>query len=96
MAKGYWIGHITVTDAEAYSEYTRLDTPVIESFGGRFIVRGGQSQVLEGEAKDRHVVIEFPDYATAVACYHSADYKRCAQIRQDSALSDIIIVEGHE
>ena len=94
MPKGYIIGHITVTDPEAYAEYVRRDTPILESYGGRFLVRGGRSEAPEGPMKDRHVVIEFPDYETARACYHSDAYQEVARIRKANALSDIVIVEG--
>ena len=96
MPKGYWIGHVTVRDAEAYKEYVRLDTPVIERFGGRFLVRGGRSEAPEGALHERHVVIEFPDYETALACYESEDYQKAAAIRRATSESAIIIVEGHE
>ncbi len=96
MPKGYWIGHITVTDAEAYKEYVALDTPVIERFGGRFLVRGGQSIAPEGAFHERHVVVEFPDYETARACYESEEYQKAAEIRRATSSSAIVIVEGHE
>jgi uncharacterized protein (DUF1330 family) len=96
MPKGYIIGHITVRDPEHYKDYIRLDTPIIQGFGGRFIVRGGQSEVVEGQTHQRHVVIEFPDYASAKACYDSPAYQKVADIRRASAESVILLVEGHE
>lgn len=95
MPKGYIIGHITVRDPEPYKEYIRLDTPIIAGHGGRFIVRGGQSEVVEGETFQRHVVIEFPDYAAARACYHDPAYQKVAEIRRAHADSVILLVEGH-
>ncbi|KAA9008040.1 DUF1330 domain-containing protein [Histidinibacterium aquaticum] len=94
MPKGYWIGHITVTDAEAYKEYVERDTPVIEGFGGRFLIRGGSSETPEGTTQERHVVIEFPDYETAVRAYESSEYQEIAEIRRRNAESTIILVEG--
>lgn len=94
MPKGYIIGHITVTDPEAYKEYVERDTPILEGHGGRFIVRGGQSEVPEGATKDRHVVVEFPSFDAAKAAYHDAAYQEVANIRRATALSDIILVEG--
>jgi uncharacterized protein (DUF1330 family) len=96
MAKGYWIAHITVRDAEAYKEYVARDTPIIEGFGGRFIVRGGDSVVPEGETFERHVVIEFPSYAAARAAYDSPEYQEVAAIRQRTADSVVVVVEGAE
>ena len=94
MPKGYIIAHITVTDPEAYPEYVRLDTPILERLGGQFVVRGGTSEVVEGSANDRHVVVEFPDYAAALAAYHDPEYQKVAEIRRRSADSVIIVVEG--
>ena len=94
MPKGYWIAHVTVTNPDEYAEYVRLDTPVVERFGGRFIVRGGRSETPESPQKDRHVVVEFPDYETALACYNSDDYQTAAKIRMAHSDSDIMIVEG--
>ena len=51
MPKGYWIAHVTVTNPDEYSEYVRLDTPVVERFGGKFIVRGGRSEIPETDRK---------------------------------------------
>ncbi|MEO1680207.1 MAG: DUF1330 domain-containing protein [Pseudomonadota bacterium] len=94
MPKGYWIVHVTVRDPEAYADYVQRDTPIIEGYGGRFIVRGPAAETPEDPQKDRHVVIEFPDLATASACYHSDGYQEVMQIRRAHSDSDIVIVEG--
>ncbi len=94
MPKGYIIGHITVNDPDAYQEYIRRDTPMIEAHGGRPIVRGGTSEVPEGEAFDRHVIFEFPDYESAKALYYSEEYQEVAAIRRANATSMIVLVEG--
>ena len=94
MPKGYWIGHITVRDPEAYKEYVERDTPIIEGFGGRFIIRGGQAEVMEGDSLERHVVIEFPSYEAARTAYASPEYQEVAEIRRRTADSTIIVVEG--
>lgn len=94
MKKGYIIAHISVRDPDAYKEYVERDTPILEGLGGRFIVRGGRSELVEGEAHDRHVVIEFPSYDAALAAYNNADYQEVAEIRRRSADSTILVVEG--
>lgn len=94
MPKGYIIGHITVTDPEAYKEYVERDTPILKNLGGEFVVRGGQSEVPEGETFERHVVIEFPSYAAALAAYNDPEYQEVAEIRRKNAKSTIIVVEG--
>lgn len=94
MPKGYIIGQITVTDPEAYKEYIVRDTPILEGLGGRFIVRGGQAQVMEGTALNRHVVIEFDSYEQALAAYNDPEYQNVAEIRRRTADSVIVVVEG--
>lgn len=94
MAKGYWIGHVTVTDPETYKTYVANNNTIIPKFGGRFIVRGGQAEVPEGELPGRHVVIEFPSYQAALDCYHSADYTANRKVRENASTGAIAIVEG--
>ncbi|MDA7425843.1 DUF1330 domain-containing protein [Thalassococcus lentus] len=94
MPKGYIIGHITVNDPEAYKEYIERDTPILERLGGTFVVRGGASETVEGQAENRHVVIEFPDYEAAKRAYHDPEYQEVAAIRHRTATSTIILVEG--
>ncbi|MGI9394137.1 MAG: DUF1330 domain-containing protein [Boseongicola sp.] len=96
MAKGYIIAHVTVRDPEAYKEYVEKDTPILLALGGKFIVRGGQAEVPEGETLDRHVVIEFPSYEAAKGAYNGPEYQRVADIRRRTADSIIIVVEGVE
>ena len=96
MAKGYIIGHITVTDPEGYPEYVQKDTPILQSHGAKFVVRGGQSETPEGTSQDRHVVIEFDSYAAAKAAYNDPEYQAVAEIRRRCADSTIILVEGVE
>jgi uncharacterized protein (DUF1330 family) len=96
MPKGYIIGHITVRDPEAYKEYVERDTPILEGLGGRFIVRGGQSEIMEGETYARHVVIEFPSYQDAMTAYNDPDYQEVVEIRKRTADSTILVVEGVE
>lgn len=94
MPKGYIIGHITVNDPEAYKEYVEKDTPILQGLGGQFIVRGGQNEVMEGATEDRHVVIEFPSYEQALAAYNDPEYQEVMKIRQRTATSTILVVEG--
>ncbi|MEI4261489.1 DUF1330 domain-containing protein [Roseovarius sp. D0-M9] len=94
MPKGYLIGHITVKDPGAYAEYVARDTPIFERHGGRFVVRGGACETLEGSTLERHVVIEFPSYVAATAAYNDPEYQAVADIRRRTADSVIILVEG--
>ena len=94
MPEAYVVAHITVTDPERYREHVRRDTPIVERFGGRFVVRAGASETVEGGVEDRRAVIEFPDMETARAYYRSDEHQEIARIRQATAESDIVIVEG--
>ena len=96
MAKGYWVVRVTVQDEEHYPEYLQAGAPVYEKYGARFVVRGGRCQGMEGETRARNVVVEFPDYETAVAAYESEEYQRAKAIRQRCAEADFLIVEGYD
>jgi len=96
MAKGYWIAHVTVTDPSRYPEYQAANAAAFKKYGARFIVRGGESQVVEGSFKQRHVVIEFDSYEQALACYRSPEYAAALKIRKDIADGDLVIVKGPE
>jgi uncharacterized protein (DUF1330 family) len=96
MAKAYWIGRVDVNNDEAYKAYAAANPAIFKKFGGRFVVRGGKFESPEGLSRSRNVVIEFPDYATAVACYRSPEYQANMKIRQANAMTDMIIVEGYD
>jgi uncharacterized protein (DUF1330 family) len=84
-----------VRDAEALVEYRRGNTDSVARHGGRFVVRGGEAALLEGEWPTlRIVVIEFPDAAAARGWYESDDYRPLKALRQDASDTNIILVEG--
>ncbi|MEP1768587.1 MAG: DUF1330 domain-containing protein [Sulfitobacter sp.] len=93
--KGYWIGNMDVRDAAVYEKYRAANAKPFADFGARFLVRGGLQQVPEGQANARTVVIEFPSYAQAVACYESAAYQAAKDIRMTVSDGSLIIVEGY-
>jgi orotidine-5'-phosphate decarboxylase len=94
--KGYWIAHVDVADAEAYKAYVTANAVAFSKFGGRFLVRAGEFFPAEGALRARHVVIEFKDYATARACFESAEYSRAMALRAGVSISDLVIVEGYD
>ena len=94
MAKGYWIGHITVKDPEAYELYKSANSVPFEKYGGRFIVRGGRFKCLAGQARERHVVIEFDSFDAALACYNSPEYREAQKYQASASENDIIVIEG--
>lgn len=96
MKKAYWIAHVDVKDADAYSAYVRANAEPFSNYGARFIVRGGTQFQMEGSCRARTVVIEFPDLASAEACYHSPQYQAAKSLREPVSLADLVIVDGYE
>jgi uncharacterized protein (DUF1330 family) len=94
--KGYWIGHVDITDREGYKEYMVADMVPFGKFGGRFLVRGGAREVTEGKVRGRTVVLEFPSYEAALACYRSPDYQAAKKLRDGRSQADLVIAEGYD
>jgi len=89
----YLIADETIEDAKTFDEYKRAVLPLIEKFGGRFLSRGGEAEVLEagrGWRPDRMVIIEFPTMDALKDWYHCADYAPVRDIRFRSAKSTLI------
>src|SRR6516225_7953042 len=94
--KGYWLVQVDVPDAEAYKPYLAANQAPFGEFGARYLVRGGKCEVMEGKARSRIVVLEFPSYDAALACYHSPGYRAAKEIRAGKAEADVVIVEGYD
>ncbi|UWQ22765.1 DUF1330 domain-containing protein [Jannaschia sp. W003] len=96
MPKGYWIAHGRVDDPAAYERYRAANAAPLTAHGGRFLVRGGAREDVEGAAKPRTVVIEFPSYEAALACYRSDAYQQAVDLRRGISETDLVICEGWE
>jgi uncharacterized protein (DUF1330 family) len=94
--KGYWIAHVDVSDPEAYKAYVAANAVAFRKYGAKFIVRGGAFEAPEGKSRSRNVVLEFKDYATALACYRSPEYAKAIALREGNAVADIIVIEGYD
>lgn len=95
MPKAYVIVDIDVTDPDAYDKYKAAAAPAVVEFGGTYIVRGGATEVLEGDrVPKRTVILEFPDAAAARGWYHSPEYTAARKLRADAATGSLILVEG--
>jgi uncharacterized protein (DUF1330 family) len=82
-------------DADALRRYREGSGALLQRFGGRFLVRGGPIDTLEGDAgADRIAVMEFPDAASARAWYDSPEYQELAALRQSACDADFVLVEG--
>ena len=94
--KGYWIGHADVTDPEGYKPYIAANKAPFGKFGARYLVAGGRFEVMEGQQRARTVVLEFPSYEAALACYRSDDYQAAAVLRKGKAEVDLVVIEGFD
>ena len=90
----YWIARVTVTDPDAYARYAERVPAAIGPFSGRMLARGGRSTTLEGTDRERTVIIEFPSFDRAVACYNSTAYQEAMDLQKGAAIRDLCIVEG--
>jgi uncharacterized protein (DUF1330 family) len=96
VAKGYWIARVDVTDPDTYRAYVAANGRAFEKYGARFLVRGGAFEAPEGTARARNVVIEFPSYAAALACFHSPEYAPALALRRAASIAEILIIEGYD
>lgn len=91
----YVVVEVEVTDPATYEEYKKLTPASLASYGGRFIVRGGAWETLEGDWKpNRTVVLEFPSAEQAKAWWNSPGYAKAKAIRQRAANTKMIVLEG--
>ena len=93
--KGYVIAELTVTDPQAYKQYAAAVPPIIAKFGGKYLVRGGQTVGVEGDPPGgRIVVIEFDSLAAAKSFEESHEYQEIAQVRHQAANGRVFLAEG--
>lgn len=93
----YMILDIEVTDPVGFERYKRLAPPALGIYGGRYLVRGGRTETLEGDwVPKRLVILEFPDVAHAKQWLESPEYRQARDLRRQSAATDIVVIEGTE
>ena len=91
----YVIVEVTIHDQKQYEEYKKLTPASITAYGGRFVIRGGKTESLEGDWNpERIVVLEFPTVERAKEWYYSNEYDAAKKIRHATATSRMILVEG--
>ena len=92
---GFAIFNIDIKRPKEYKEYVEKVKPIAERYGGEYIVRGGESTIVEGSwAYPRTVVIKFPSYEKALEWYNSEEYKPIKKIRLDNSVANGIIIKG--
>ena len=94
MPKAYWIAQVTVSNPDQYKHYAESASVAFKKYAAQILARGGRSSQMEGDGRPRNVVIEFPSYDDAVACYNSPEYQSAKVKRKGAGEADIVIVEG--
>ena len=93
----YLIVRAKVTDMEQYQKYMKLTPAILEKYGGRFIIRGGEKVILEGaEVTERMVMIKFDSVDAARRMYESDEYQAAIKVRQGAAEASFVVMEGLE
>ncbi|WP_372786662.1 DUF1330 domain-containing protein [Phenylobacterium sp.] len=92
----YVVNEIWVKDAERFQTYSVQVPPTLAPFGGRYVVRSGATEVIEGEAPGRIVILEFPDRAAALAWRSSPAYQAILPTRDATSTSRVYMVEGYQ
>jgi uncharacterized protein (DUF1330 family) len=91
----YVVVDIDVTDPVGYEEYKKLAAPTVAAYGGRYVVRGGAVEALEGDwVPKRFVILEFASAAQAKEWYASQEYHAAKKVRHRTATTNMIVVEG--
>ena len=93
--KGYWVAsYKKIDNAKNLKDYSIKVTPIIKSFGGTPLVRGGEYQCLEGENFSRTVIWEFPSYESALDCLNSKEYQEGWKLAIDTTERNLQIIKG--
>tara|TARA_B100001142_G_scaffold295931_1_gene317254 strand:+ start:3338 stop:3625 length:288 start_codon:yes stop_codon:yes gene_type:complete len=93
--KAYWVCiYEKINNTEMLKAYAAKAKPAVEKFSGKFIVRGGRNRTNDGIDSPRTVVVEFPDYNTALECYDSEEYQEAHNILEGHVIRHHQIVEG--
>jgi uncharacterized protein (DUF1330 family) len=89
------IANVTIVDPVRYEDYKRMVPATLVPFGGRFVIRGGNPEVLEGDWRpSRLVLLEFPSVERARAWWNSPEYAEARALRQATSKGTLIILEG--
>tara|TARA_Y100001935_G_C17145722_1_gene427870 strand:- start:446 stop:733 length:288 start_codon:yes stop_codon:yes gene_type:complete len=94
MSKAYWVVRANIFDQEEYSKYIQKASNVVETFNGKFLVRGGKQQEYESLGYERTVVVQFNSYGDAIKSYNSPEYQEALKHVKKSAVRLFSIVEG--
>ncbi len=93
--KGYWVSLYTIIEnQENLIKYAETVTPIIKSYGGIPLVRGGKYKVYEGDNFSRTVIWEFPSYEKAIECHNSKEYQSGWDLAKETTVRHMQVIEG--
>ncbi|MCB4361936.1 DUF1330 domain-containing protein [Quatrionicoccus australiensis] len=94
--KGYIVAEVKVHDANAMARYRLMSQAAVEQYGGRFLVRGGAAEILEGKwtPPQRMIVVEFDTVEQAKRFYDSAEYQAARKVRENAAEMNMLVIAG--
>jgi len=96
MKKGYVIVRINIKNNELFQQYPPLSTKAVEKFGGKYLIRGGAFEIMEGQwPAERTTIVEFESFNKAKEFYNSLEYDEAKKVRQESTDTDLILIEGY-
>ena len=90
----YWVAHVAVSDADTYAKYAALATDAIAAHGGEFLARATRTLWMEGNERERNVIVRFASVEDAERCYNSPEYQEALKFALASAERDLCIIEG--
>jgi uncharacterized protein (DUF1330 family) len=96
MSKGYWVANVDISNLDEYKKYVAANAVPFHKYGARFLTRGGKSEMVEGKLRSRVIVIEFPSFEAALACYRSPEYAAAKKLRESASVADIVVLEGYD
>ena len=96
MSKGYWVANVDISNPDEYKKYVAANAVPFRKYGAKFLTRGGKSEMVEGKLRSRMVVLEFPSFEAALACYRSPEYAAAKKLREGASVADIVVLEGYD
>ncbi len=96
MLKGYWVANVDISNLDQYKKYVAANAVAFHKYGGKFLTRGGKAEMVEGKLRSRIVLIEFPSFEAALACYQSPEYVAAKELRESASVADIVVLEGYD
>lgn len=96
MSKGYWVANVDISNPDEYKKYVAANAVPFRKYGAKFLTRGGKSEMVEGKLRSRVVILEFPSFEAALACYRSPEYAAAKKLREGASVADIVVLEGYD